>query len=160
MFMDIIALVVAILFFLAGLVGTLVPILPGAPVIWLGMLAYGLIAGFEKLGIYFLLGQALLALAVMAVDYFFSAMGSRYFGGSRAAIWGAVAGLAVGLFFFPLGLLVGPFIGAALADLLFRRRADQAVKSGIGASLGFFSALPIKLLLEAAMITWFVVRII
>jgi len=157
---DIIALIVASLFFLVGLIGTLLPVMPGAPVIWGGMLVYGFIAGFENLGFYFLAAQALLALVVMGVDYLFTAMGSHYFGGSKAALWGAAAGLLAGLFFFPIGLLIGPFLGAALADLLFRRRTDLAVKSGIGASLGFLSALPIKLALEAVMITWFVLRVI
>lgn len=157
---EIIALVVASLFFLVGLIGTLLPVMPGAPVIWGGMLVYGFIAGFESLGFYFLAAQALLALTVMGVDYLFTAMGSHYFGGSKAALWGAAGGLLVGLFFFPIGLLIGPFLGAALVDLLFRRRTDLAVKSGIGASLGFLSALPIKLTLEAVMITWFVLRVI
>jgi len=157
---QIIAVIVTALFFLVGVVGTLLPILPGAPVIWLGMLVYGLIAGFENLNSYFFIGQGLLALAVMGVDYLFTAMGSHYFGGSKAALWGAAAGLLVGLLFFPIGLLIGPFLGAAIADLIFRRSTDQAIKAGVGASLGFWSALPIKLILEAIMIIWFVVKII
>ncbi len=156
---QIIALVVAALFFFVGLAGTLLPLLPGAPLIWFGMLVYGLIAGFGNLGFSFFLIQALLVLAIMGVDYLFTAMGSRYFGGSKAAPWGAAGGLLIGLFFFPIGLLIGPFLGAALADLIFGRSTDQAIKAGIGASLGFWSALPIKLVLEAAMITWFVVRV-
>ncbi len=156
---NIIALVVASLFFLIGLIGTLVPILPGALMIWLGMLLYALIAGFDQFSLYFFLSQALLALTVMGVDYLFAVMGSRYFGGTKAALWGAAIGLLVGVFFFPIGLLIGPFLGAALADLLFRRKPGQAVKSGLGASFGFWSALPIKLGLEAVMIGWFVYRI-
>ncbi len=157
---EIIAIIVASIIFLVGLLGTLLPVLPGAPLIWTGMLIYGFIAGFENLGPTFLIIQALLAVAVMAVDYLFAALGSRYFGGSKAALWGAAAGLFVGLFFFPFGLLLGPFVGATLADLLFRRNTDQAVKSGIGASIGFLSALPIKLVIEMIMIIWFIVRII
>ncbi len=157
---DIIAIVVASLFFLIGLTGTLLPVMPGAPTIWLGMLIYGFIAGFENLGVTFFVLQALLALSVMGVDYLFTAMGTRYFGGSKAAFWGAAGGLLVGLFFFPIGLLIGPFIGAALLDLLFRHRTDQALKSGVGASLGFWIALPVKLTLEVVMIVWFIVRII
>ncbi len=156
---NIIALIIASLFFLIGLVGTLVPIMPGAPIIWLGMLVYGFIAGFENIGPTFLVVQALLVISVMAVDYLFTAMGSRYFGGSKAAIWGAAGGLLVGLFFFPIGLLIGPFVGATAADLLIRRKTAPAVKSGIGASLGFLSALPIKLAIETVMIIWFIFRI-
>lgn len=157
---EIIAITIASLIFLIGLVGTLLPILPGAPLIIIGMLVYGFIAGFGDLSFTFFLVQVLLALTVIGVDYLFTAMGSRYFGGSKAAPWGAAVGLLIGLFFFPIGLLLGPFLGAVLADLLFKRRTDQAIKSGIGASLGFWGALPIKLVLEAIMITWFIFRII
>ncbi len=157
--LEVIALIVAIIFFMIGLLGTLLPVLPGPLMIWLAMLIYGFIAGFDKLGLYFMLAQAALALMVMGVDYLFTALGSRYFGGSKAAFWGAAGGLLIGIFFFPIGLIIGPFLGAALADLLFRRRTDQALRSGVGASLGFLSALPIKLLIEAVMIVWFIVRI-
>lgn len=156
---SVIALVTAFFLFLIGLVGTLLPVMPGAPVIWLGMLIYGLITGFEAFGWFFLTIQAIIALIVVGVDYLFSAMGSKYFGGSKAALWGAAGGLLVGIFFFPVGLLIGPFIGAALADLIARKNSSQAVKSGLGASIGFWTALPLKLTLEIIMITWFIFRI-
>lgn len=158
--LEVLALIVAIIFFLVGLTGTLFPVLPGAPLIWLGMLIYALIAGFTPFDTVFFVTQALLALVVMGIDYLFSALGSRYFGGSQAAFWGAAVGLLVGLFFFPLGLLVGPFLGATLAELIFGRYSLEALKAGFGAFLGFFMALPAKLLLEAGMITWFAWRII
>ncbi len=157
---EIIAVIVACLFFLVGLAGTLLPVLPGPLTIWFGMLVYGIITGFDDLGALFLVAQILLALIVMGVDYLFSALGSRYFGGSKAGLWGAAIGLLIGLFFFPYGLLLGPFLGATLAELIIRTKSDQAVRSGLGASLGFFGALPIKLALEAVMITWFIIRII
>ncbi len=157
---EILAIIVAFLFFLVGLAGTLLPVLPGPLTIWLGMLVYGIIAGFDDIGVFFLVVQALLALGVMGVDYLFAAMGSRYFGGSKAGLWGAAIGLLIGLFFFPYGLLLGPFLGAVLAELIFKSKTDRAVRSGFGASLGIFGALPIKLALEAVMIAWFVVRII
>ncbi len=156
---QIIALVVTTLLFLVGLFGTLFPIIPGAPIIWLGMLVYGFIAGFENLGLVFFLVQGLLALTVMGVDYLFAAMGTRYFGGKKAALVGAAAGLMIGLLFFPIGLLIGPFLGAVIADLIFRRHTGQALKAGVGASLGFWSALPIKLAIETVMITWFIIRV-
>ena len=158
--MQILALVIASLLFLFGIVGSLVPVVPGAPLIWLGMLIYGLMTGFEELTLVFFIIQGALALAVMGVDYIASGLGSRYFGGTRAAFWGAAAGLLVGLFFFPIGLLVGPFAGAVVAELIFSRRADRAVLSGVGASVGFWGGLPIKLLLEAGMIAWFFIRIL
>jgi len=113
---DIIAIIVVSVFFLASLVGTVLPIIPEAPLIVVGMVVYGLIAGFDELSLYFFIGQIILALAIIGVDYLTTAIGSRYFGGTKAAMWGSAIGLLVGLLFFPIGLLIGPFLGAALAD--------------------------------------------
>jgi uncharacterized protein len=156
---ETIALTAAGILFLTGLAGTILPMLPGPPLIWSGMLVYGLIAGFDKLGMGFMIIQALLVLCVTGLDYLFSALGTRYFGGSKAALAGAAAGLLAGVFFFPVGLFIGPFLGAALADLIVRKKTAQAIRSGFGASLGFWIALPVKLGLEAVMITWFILRI-
>ncbi len=157
---DTIAIIVVSIFFLASVVGTLLPIIPEAPMIVVGMVIYGFIAGFDKLSLYFFIGQIVLAFAVIGVDYLTTAFGSRYFGGSKAAMWGSAAGLLIGLLFFPVGLLIGPFIGAALADYIFRRRTDQAIRSGVGASLGFWSAVPVKLIIKGIMIGWFFTAIL
>jgi uncharacterized protein len=156
---DTIAIIVVSIFFIASLIGTVLPIIPEAPLIVVGMVIYGFIAGFDDLGIYFFIGQTILALSIIGVDYLTTAIGSRYFGGSKAAMWGSALGLLVGLLFFPIGLLIGPFLGAALADYIFRGNTDQAIRSGVGASLGFWSALPIKLVLKGIMMVWFFTRI-
>lgn len=158
--LEIVALVVAVLFFLAGFIGTLFPVLPGAPMIWAGMLLYGLIYSFDKLDLTFFVLQGMLALAVMGVDYLATALGSRYFGGSKAAIWGAVLGLLAGLLFLPIGLLIGPFMGAVLLELLFTRKTAQSIRSGLGAALGFWCGFAVKLSIEAGMIFWFIKRVI
>ena len=157
---EIIAIVITSVLFLAGMFGTLVPVIPGAPIVWLGMLTYGFITGFAKHSVLFFVLQGVLAILVMATDYAFTAMGSRYFGGSKAAIFGAAAGLLIGLFFFPIGLLIGPFLGAVIADLIYKKNVNDAVKSGVGATLGFWLALPLKLLIVVAMISWFIFTII
>ncbi len=156
---ETIALSAAGILFLAGLAGTILPVLPGPALIWIGMLIYGLIAGFENIGPGFMAIQALLVLSIFGLDYFFSALGTRYFGGSKAALAGAAIGLVAGIFFFPVGLVVGPFLGAALAELMVRRKTAQAIRSGVGATIGFWVALPVKLGLEAVMITWFILRV-
>ncbi|MDY6826172.1 MAG: DUF456 domain-containing protein [Bacillota bacterium] len=155
-----VAFIIALILFLVGLAGTVLPGLPDSPLIWLGMIVYGLITGFDNLGPWFFTGQAFIALAIMGTDYLFTALGSRYLGGTKAAFWGAAFGLLIGLFFIPAGLLIGPFLGAAIFDLLSRRQTGKVLKSGFGATLGILGALPIKLLLEAVMIIWFIFRII
>ena len=156
---EIAALVVASLFFISGIAGSILPVLPGAPLIWLGMIIYGLMAGFENLPWWFFAGQGLLTLQVMVVEYLTGALGSRYFGGSKASVYGATIGLFAGSFFFPIGLFIAPFIGAFIAELIFARKAEQALKAGFGAFVGFWGALPLKLILQAVMIVWFFIAI-
>ena len=157
---QVLAIVVAALFMLGGLVGTILPVLPGVPLIWLGMLLYGLITGFEQITAIFLILQALLAAFVMGIDYLAAVFGSRYFGGSKAASWRAISGSILGLIFLSLpGLLAGPFIGAALAELLFTKQPQQALRAGLGATIGSLGGIPIKLAIELAMIAWFVIQI-
>jgi uncharacterized protein YqgC (DUF456 family) len=158
--MIIAAFIVASLFFAAGIVGTFAPVLPGSPLIWLGMLIFGFMTGFEKLNWVFFLLQGLLAAAVMGVDYLATALGSRYFGASKAAVFGALLGLVVGLFFFPIGLLVGPFAGAVLLELIFTRESNTALRSGLGAVIGFWSGIILKLILETGMIVWFFIEVL
>ncbi|HPU01281.1 MAG: DUF456 domain-containing protein [Firmicutes bacterium] len=158
--MVIAAFVIASLFFAVGIVGTFAPVLPGAPLIWLGMLIFGIMTGFEKLGWLFYLLQGLLAVAVLGVDYLATALGSRYFGASKAAALGALLGLVVGLFFFPIGLLVGPFAGAVLFELILTRQPENALRSGLGAVIGFWSGAAIKLILEIGMIVWFFIEVL
>lgn len=158
--MIIAAFIVASLFFAAGIVGTFAPVLPGSPLIWLGMLIFGFMTGFEKLNWVFFLLQGLLAAAVMGIDYLATALGSRYFGASKAAVFGALLGLVVGLFFFPIGLLVGPFAGAVLLELIFTRESNTALRSGLGAVIGFWSGIILKLILETGMIVWFFIEVL
>ncbi len=158
--MTALAYIIAALFFLAGIVGTFAPVLPGAPLIWLGMLLFGLLTGFKNLSWSFFLLQGLLAVAIMGVDYLATALGSRYFGASKAAVFGALAGLVTGFFFLPIGLLVGPFLGAVLFEYLARRQFDIAIRSGLGAVIGFWSGALFKLVLELGMIIWFLITVL
>ncbi|NLA12319.1 MAG: DUF456 family protein [Firmicutes bacterium] len=158
--MTALAYIIAALFFLAGIVGTFAPVLPGAPLIWLGMLLFGLLTGFKNLSWSFFLLQGILAVAIMGVDYLATALGSRYFGASKAAVFGALAGLVTGFFFLPIGLLVGPFLGAVLFEYLARRQFDIAIRAGLGAVIGFWSGALFKLVLELGMIIWFLITVL
>ncbi|NQS76017.1 MAG: DUF456 domain-containing protein [Peptococcaceae bacterium] len=154
--MSIIGIIIAILFFIAGLIGTVLPLLPGAPLIWLGMLLYGLIAGFDNLPWTFFLGQGLVVVLVFIVDYLAGAWGVHRYGGSREAIWGSVIGALLGLVLLgPFGLIFGPFLGAVAGELYLNNTLDKAFKVGVGTLVGFFGGLVIKLAIEVIMIMWF-----
>jgi len=153
--MPTVGLVLAVIFFLAGLAGTILPVLPGAPLILAGMAVYGLFAGFENLTICFFLGQTAAVGLTFLVDYLANAWGVSRYGGSRTAIWGGVLGLLAGLFFGPAGIILGPFLGAFAGEFFASRRYRHAVRVGIGSLLGFLGGTLIKLGIETAMITWF-----
>ncbi len=154
--MSVIGMIVAVIFFIAGLAGTLLPVLPGAPLIWLGMLLYGLIAGFHNLPLAFFLGQGLAVALIFFVDYFAGVWGVRHYGGSKEAVWGSVAGALLGLILMgPFGLIFGPFLGAVAGELYLKNTLEKAFRVGVGTLIGFFGGFVLKLAIEAVMIIWF-----
>ena len=121
---------------LVGLAGTLLPFVPGTPLIFAGALLHALATGFDPIGGGRLALLALLAALGFAADHVASALGARRYGGSRWAVVGAVAGGIVGLFFGIPGLILGPLLGATLAELLRGRHVSASIRSGLGAVIG------------------------
>ncbi|HHX74759.1 MAG TPA: DUF456 domain-containing protein [Firmicutes bacterium] len=155
--MTIFALILAIVCFLLGLAGTFLPVLPGAILIYAGMLVYGLLTRFTSLDATFFLLQALVLLLVFAVDFLATAVGTKRYGGGKAAAWGAALGMVAGVIFFgPFGLAAGPFLGAVAAEMFFgNKTADQAFRAGFGTLIGLVGGTVLKLLLELLMIVYF-----
>lgn len=154
------AFAVALLVMLVGVAGTLIPALPGIPLIWLAMLGYAWVEGFQEITWTFLL----IALAVVALsqvaEYYSRALGAKKFGASRAGTWGAVLGSLAGLFFMPIGLLVGPFVGALLGELISGRRTDEAIKAGIGGVIGVLGSVVVNFILALGLVTAFVLSVL
>lgn len=146
-------LTIPIIFFILGIIGTVLPLLPGVSLIWLGMLVYGIITGFQNLTAGFLILQGAAALLVMSIDYFTTAIGTKRFGGTKFAVWGAALGLLAGVIILgPLGLIFGPFIGALLGSLLQGLPPEKAIYSSFGALVGLLSGLLLKIIIEVIMI--------
>ena len=144
----------------AGLVGTVFPALPGAALIFCGFLVYGLITGFSSLSGWFFLGQALLLSLSYLMDFAATVWGVRKFGGSKAAAWGAALGTLLVFVLGPVGILVGPLLGAVVGELLVGEQFRQALHSGFGSFLGFIVGTAAKLLLAGIMAAWFFWQII
>lgn len=151
---------IAVCVMVVGVLGTVVPILPGLPLIWLAMLIYGIIEGFESIDAAFLGLTLAVLIAAEAADYLGRAWGARRFGASRAGALGAVLGSLAGLFFLPLGLFVGPFLGAVIAELLSGRSASASIRSGWGGLIGTLGSMAVKLTVAIGMTIVFVVKVL
>ena len=147
----------AALLALVGLAGTIMPALPGLPLVFAGMLLAAWTGGFEQVGVWVVVLLGLMTLVSFAVDFWATAHGARRVGASRKAVVGAVIGTFAGLFFFPVGLLVGPFAGALVGEMLHGREWRQATKVGFGTWFGVVLAVVLKLGLAFAMIGIFAI---
>jgi uncharacterized protein len=147
---------------LAGFIGCLIPVLPGHFIIILAAIAHRLMLG-ESSGLpwwsFFILG--LLFIASQVVEFMSGAAGSKLFGGSRWGSFGAIIGSLVGLFFFPLGLLIGPLVGAILCEQIFaKKNIKPATASGLGSVVGTIGGMIIKIAFGIVMIAWILVDIL
>lgn len=148
---------VAALLALAGLAGTVLPALPGVPLLFAGMLVAAWANGFERIGVATLVVLGVLTLISLVLDMWATAMGARRVGASRMALAGAVIGTFVGLFFGLAGVFVGPFAGAVVGEMAHQRSLDrrgigQAARVGMGTWVGVVVAVGLKLALSFAMI--------
>jgi uncharacterized protein YqgC (DUF456 family) len=154
------ALVLAVILFILGMVGTVLPVLPGVLLIYSGMGLYGLLTGFAGLDTMFFILQSMAVVLVFSLDYLAVAAGTRRFGGSRYAAWGAALGTLLGLLLFgPFGLIIGPFLGAVFAEVILGKEPTQAVRIGFGTLLGLLGGTVLKLGIQGLMIAWFFLSI-
>ena len=143
--MDLFLLFVSFLLILLGIVGSFIPVLPGPPVSWLGLLVLHLTKGVPMN--YTFLGITLfVAILIFILDYIIPSIGTKRFGGSKAGAIGTIIGLFVGIFSpIPFGILIGPFVGALIGELAFNKSDSKtAFKAAIGSFLGFLASTFMK----------------
>ena len=158
--METAALILAVILMLLGLAGTILPGLPGAEAIYLGFVLYRLMTGSPELNAGFFILEGLAVALVWAIDYAAAALGTRRWGGGWQSALGAMAGLILAVIFFgPLGLLLGPFLGASAVELIRGRNAKLAFQVGLGTLLGLLGGTVLKYLTEAVMILGFFLTI-
>jgi uncharacterized protein YqgC (DUF456 family) len=147
-------------FIIGGLVGTVFPALPGTVLILIGFLVYGLITGFDGLSVWFFVGQTVLVALSYLIEFLATAFGVKMFGGSKAAAWGAVLGSLLVFVLGPIGILVGPLLGAIVGELIMGEQIKQALHSGFGSFLGFMGGVIANLVISGLMIAWFIWEIL
>ena len=121
---------------LVGLAGCILPMLPGPPLAWLGMLLLHFTDRVD-FSVTELVVSALVVIATLVLDYFTPMIGAKKFGGGKYGNRGCVIGTIVGMFFLPLGLILGPFLGAVIGELIAGKPFRAALKAGFGSFVGF-----------------------
>lgn len=144
--------ILAVLLVVVGLAGTVIPGLPGAPLVLAGLVAAAAADGFAHAGWPTFVVLGLLGMAGLGVDLVASALGAKRFGASPRALVGATLGTVVGIFFGLPGLLLGPFLGAVAGEYSARRDLAQASRAGIGTFLGLLFGAAAKAALALTMV--------
>lgn len=143
------------LLMIGGLLGSVLPLIPGTPLILAGAAIYAVATDFNSVGPWHLLILVAIAVVAYSLDYLAGAAGVKKLGGSRWAMLGAVLGAVFGVVIGPLGLILGPIVGAVLMELLISKEIRTSLRSGVGTVVGMLLGLVAKFSLAVVMICLF-----
>ena len=143
--MNIALLIVAFLFLLIGIIGCIVPGLPGTPIAYVGL---WIAQATDQVDFswQFLLIWGIVVIVISVLDYVVPAWGTKQFGGSKWGVWGSTIGVFIGLFFGALGVIFGPLVGAIIGELISGKELAAAFKAGWGSFIGILFGTIIKLI--------------
>lgn len=141
---DIMLFIVSGILMVAGLAGCILPVIPGPPLSYLGLLALHFTDKVQFSAAELVI-SAIAVVTVTVLDYATPIIGSKRFGGSSYGTRGCVIGTVIGLFFMPWGLIICPFLGAVAGELIARNSFRKAMKAGVGSFLGYLFGTLLKL---------------
>ena len=133
--MEIALAIIGIILMILGFIGCFVPVLPGPPLAYVSLLLLQ-IGPDKPFSLKLMLITGGIVIAVTVLDYVIPALGTKKWGGSRYGVIGALAGVVVGLFMPPFGLLIFPLIGAMAGEIINGATTNKAFKSAFGTLVG------------------------
>lgn len=150
--MDLAFIIIAGLLLLLGFLGTFLPVLPGAPLAWAGLLlAY--FSSYCEISLVTVIITFVFAVLVSILDNILPVFLTNKFGGSKRATWGATIGVLIGFFIGPWGLILGPFIGAFIGELSNNNgNGGAALKTAFGSFVGFLCGTGMKMITVLAFV--------
>ncbi len=152
MLIDLIIILISLGLIFIGLLGIFLPFLPGVPVAWAGLLLYAYHTNFLELSTTLVLIFLGITIFTMIVDLIAPIIGAKKYSASKYGILGASLGLLFGIFILgPIGILVGPFVGAMLGELLIGKTEKESMRAAFGTFLGFLAGTVIKLVAVLSM---------
>jgi len=155
--MDTFLIILGFILIFFGLIGCFAPIIPGPPLSFIALILLQ-ITDKKPFSTDLLLILGIVTFVVTILDYLIPIWGTKKFGGSKQGVWGSTIGLILGLFFFPpLGIIIGPFIGAFVGELLVGKKSNIALKSALGSFIGFLLGTLAKFVTSGVM-TWYFLK--
>lgn len=152
--------VIAIICGIIGLLGAIVPVLPGTIISYAGLLCISF-SSYSELSITTLVVWGVIAVAVIVMDYILPGYFSKKFGGTKAGVIGATVGTIAGIFFGPLGIILGPFVGAVVGELLAEKLTfEEALKVGFGSMMSFLVGTLFKLVVGGFLLYYIIKDVI
>ncbi|EDM45148.1 hypothetical protein SCB49_03469 [unidentified eubacterium SCB49] len=145
--MDITLLIIGFILMFIGIAGAILPVIPGTPISWIGLLLLHLTTIVE-INWWFLGITFVIAIGIYILDYVIPAMGTKRFGGTKAGAWGAIIGLFIGIFIpIPFGILIGSFLGALFGEMIISNTTfEPALKAAFGSFIGFLASTVLKVM--------------
>lgn len=153
----IVLIILGLLVALTGLVGCILPVVPGPPLSFIALVLLSIAKHWKAFSPLFLYIMAALTILVTVLDYVVPAVGAKKYGASRLGIWGSIIGMFVGILFFPpWGMIFGAFLGALLGELIVGKEGKQALRAGWGVFVGNMISIGLKLSLSFVMLFYYI----
>ena len=147
----------AVILLIVGVIGSVLPVLPGPPLSWLGLLVLKFVPSVShRISWSVIVAVGLLTLIVAILDNVLPIWSTKRIGGNKMVVWGAGIGFFAGFWFGPLGIILGPFVGALVAGLLSGSHIKAALKHASGAFIGFLAGIVLKFINLGLLVYWFV----
>jgi len=149
--MAVMLIILGGIFVVVGLVGCIVPVIPGPPVSYISLILISLAYYWKVFSVSFLIVMGVVTVMATILDFVLPVYLPKRYGGSKYGVWGSILGMLAGMIFFPpFGLIIGSLAGAVLAELIFNENKKVALKSGFGVFFGTIAATIIKISVSGA----------
>lgn len=150
-------IILGLLFALSGIIGCILPLIPGPLLSFLSLIILSCATNWEPFSTMFLIVMGGLMVLVTILDYVVPASGAKKYGASRLGVAGSIIGMLAGFFFLPpLGLFIGAFLGALTGELLARKEGKDALRAGWGVFVGIMVGIGLKLAFTGVVLFFYI----
>jgi len=153
----IVLIILGLVFALIGLIGCILPVIPGPPLSFFALIILSYAKNWEPFSTTFLIIMAGLTILVTVLDYVVPAIGAKRYGASKLGVWGSIIGMLIGIFIFPpWGMLIGAMAGALAGELAGGKKGGKALRAGWGVFVGNIMSIGIKLAFSGAILFFYI----